>query len=426
LLTPAPAIAAPQDELNVPPAVRALFEAVSKGSADGVARALKAGADINFEAPFGGTPLMFAVHGHHVEIVRVLLKAGARVNHAATDGTTALIVAASAGHADLIAPLVDAGAAIDARDKEGRTALMHAASGGFHSQAEEAYAAVVKALLASRAAVQLQAADGRTALAIAADEDFRQIVALLKAAGAVDVPLPAQAFLDAIVRGSTADVRAMLKDTALANASLATRDEMTRTRRLTALQLAATRGHLDIVKALVDAGADVNARSEGGTALTHAAEWTPAERKEEVVALLLRAGADLKATDSGTWTAVHRAARSGSTGAVRALVAAGADINSVAMTDGDTPLTIAAIHGHSALVADLIKAGANVNIQNLNKRTALMHAAASGDVASVRALIQAGADVNAVENNGGTALAWAKGRGHQEIVDMLVKAGARK
>jgi hypothetical protein len=124
--------------------------------------------------------------------------------------------------------------------------------------------------------------------------------------------------------------------------------------------------------------------------------------------------------------AVHHAVRTGAVGAVRSLLKAGVDVNAVAFSDGDTPLTIAAFQGHTALVVELIKAGANVNLPNLNTRTAVMLAAAKGDVASVRALIAAGADVNAVENNGGTALAWAKNLGHQEIVDMLVKAGAKK
>lgn len=413
-------------EPKVPAAVEALFEAAFKGSVDGVTRALKAGADVNFAGPMGLTPLMLAVERHHPDVMRVLLKAGAKVNAAATDGITALMVSAFGGHADLIQPLVDAGANVNARDKEGRTALMHAASGGVHAQAEDAYAAAVKVLLAARADVQLQAGDGRTAMAMASDEDFRQVVALLKGAGAVEVPSPAQPFLDAVIRGSTEDVRAMLKDPALAKATQATRDPLTNVRKMTVLQLAATRGHIEIVKALLQAGADVNARSSEGTALVNAAQWTPADKKEEIVTILLEAGADVSATDSSTSMAIHHAATAGSAGVVRALLKAGVDVNAVMPAFGETPLIAAASRGHSAVVIDLIKAGASVNTPDLNKRTAVMMAAAKGDVTSVRALIAAGADVNVVENNGGTALAWAKNLGHQEIVELLVRAGAKK
>jgi hypothetical protein len=422
-----PSPAEPGGQAKLPPAVEAFFEAAMKGDADGVRRALKAGLDANTAEPSdGATALMVAAYQSHLAIVRMLLEAGAKVNMAAREGLTPLMLAASAGHAEVIKVLVEAGADVNAKEKAGLTALMLAIEGAKRGGVRAGRADAIKALLSAGADVQAKTSDGRTALAIASDEGFADLAALLKDAGAVETPSAAQPFIDAVIKGSTADVHAMLKDPTLANAKQPAADRMTSIRQMTVLQLAATRGHVEVVAALLEAGADVNARSAEGTALVHAAEWTPAETKEEIVTRLLKAGADARATDTAGWAAIHHAAADGSLGTVRALLKAGVDVDSAAFSDGDTPLTIAAFQGHTAVVVDLIKIGATVNHANLNKRTALMLAAAKGDVGSVRALLAAGADVNAVENNGGTALAWAKSRGNKEVVDLLVAAGAKR
>jgi cytohesin len=88
--------------------------------------------------------------------------------------------------------------------------------------------------------------------------------------------------------------------------------------------MAAYRGHIEIVRALIDAGADVN-----------------------------------KVRDNGM-TPLFAAAYKGHGDIVRALIDAGADVNK-ARDDGATPLFAAAQQGHVEIVRALIDAGADVN-----------------------------------------------------------------
>ncbi|XP_044211463.1 ankyrin repeat domain-containing protein 27 [Thunnus albacares] len=125
--------------------------------------------------------------------------------------------------------------------------------------------------------------------------------------------------------------------------------------------------------------------------------------------------------------------------------------------DGFTPLHVAALHGHSALVALLIRHGANVNARTnqnatplhlasqnshvqvvrfllecnakLNKKdhygnTPLIHACLRGNLETATTLLQSNALVNVVNNQGNTALHEAVRGGHQTLVELLLRGGA--
>lgn len=91
---------------------------------------------------------------------------------------------------------------------------------------------------------------------------------------------------------------------------------------------------------------------------------------------------------------------------------------------GYTQLMQAAMNGNYNKAATLVKAGANLNLQNPDGETALMLAAAYyTDSGIAQLLINSGANVNLVANDGKTALHRAAGRSF-EIVEALLKAGA--
>ena len=174
-------------------------------------------------------------------------------------------------------------------------------------------------------------------------------------------------------------------------------------------------------------------------------------------------GARHDARDAYRRTPLHVAAYKGSTPAMRALAAAGADANAleedrydvvtiaavandlatlaVALEIGckatnvtsryDGTALIAAAHlGHVEVVGELIRAGAPLDHVNNLGWTALIEAIVLGDgganhQATLDALIKAGADVNLADRNGSRPLALARSRGHAAMVRMLEAAGAR-
>ena len=103
----------------------------------------------------------------------------------------------------------------------------------------------------------------------------------------------------------------------------------------------------------------------------------------DVIAALLKAGAEVNAKDDAEETPLMWAARNCSHPAViAALVNAGADVNTKSR-DGATPLAVAAaFNANPAIAVALIKAGANVD-------TALNYARQKNDSRAVEALVKA-------------------------------------
>ena len=104
------------------------------------------------------------------------------------------------------------------------------------------------------------------------------------------------------------------------------------------LTAASGQGHVEVVRLLLEAGADKNlADNDGSTALMCAALW----EKVEVMRLLLEAGADMNMADIDGNTALMHAAGEGNHGALRLLVEAGADKN-LKNKNGETASFLAA------------------------------------------------------------------------------------
>ncbi|NEM05159.1 ankyrin repeat domain-containing protein [Geodermatophilus normandii] len=222
----------------------------------------------------------------------------------------------------------------------------------------------------------------------------------------------------------------------------------------TPLHLAVAQGREDVVRVLVDAGADLGARTGSGRTPLHVA----VEHAPHLVGVLTGLGAAVDAPaaaylddadrlaaeldggaplrdPAGGWDLLTVAAAGGAARAVRLLLDRGAD------PDGGA-LTAAAGACRPDLVRVLLDAGATVGRRDPDTgRTALHEAVAAGPGGDapevVRLLVAAGADVNATTSDGASALdisrvAAARHRRDagqagalDALVDLLVASGAR-
>lgn len=108
----------------------------------------------------------------------------------------------------------------------------------------------------------------------------------------------------------------------------------------TPLHLAAFFNQPDIVKILMEHGADVNAVAENPSRV-QALHSAAACGSIEIVKILLEHGADVNACQQGGWTALQSAAKQGNLEMVELLLNHGADPDQAA-DDGQTAVTMAA------------------------------------------------------------------------------------
>lgn len=187
------------------------------------------------------------------------------------------------------------------------------------------------------------------------------------------------------------------------------------------LHEAAQAGDVERTKALLDGGADINARDKDGmTPLCLAA----CHGRTLVSKLLLERGANVNTTCKEDHTPLHLAALNGHREIVDLLIQHRADVN--AKVAGASPLWMAASKGYAPIVKALLSAGADVNAQDNAGYTPLHEAAAGGHRETVEILLAHGAQINARSANelGWTPLHFAAFKGSRETVRLLLSRGA--
>ena len=181
-------------------------------------------------------------------------------------------------------------------------------------------------------------------------------------------------------------------------------------------------GDVEKVKGFIAAGVDINGRApcSGGAPLDSAI----CGGHMDLVRYLVNAGADVNGVGYDDGTPLAAAASQGSVEAVELLLANGADANLASQTTGGTPLHAAAgrgfAHGTTECVRLLLEAGANPNAKTkvgvpttsfsrdvcVVGETPLHLAAAYGDEQMIQLLIDSGADPSIKDSRGESPLTW--------------------
>jgi uncharacterized protein len=232
----------------------------------------------------------------------------------------------------------------------------------------------VRALIAQKDDVNARSSDGSTALLWAAHWNDLDAADLLLRAGAdanTSNDFRITPLAEACTNGNAALVPLLLKSGANPNTPIATGE--------TPLMTCARSGSADAVRMLIEYGAAINAKepTQNQTALM----WAAAERHPDVVKALLDAHADLRANTKQGFTAIHFAARVGDLESVKWFLAAGVDVNILTEAEGAanrvtnqlgiaktvgtigyTPLLVAVVRGQVELALYLLDHGADPNI----------------------------------------------------------------
>jgi ankyrin repeat protein len=390
----------------------------------------------------GWTALHIVAATGNDKLISFLLKRGADVRASALDGAKPLHYAAQFGHEKVLKRLLDSGAEIDSRNIMGATPLLYAASDGQVN--------ACKLLLQHGSDCNAAMIDGRTALWVAANRNRETLVEILLSAGAsVNAEFNGATVSENAAENFRWDILERLLEaggklrkawyssthhTAAQILASASRDSREKIVRLllseepdldainNALVEAAYKTNTNIIKILINAGADVNAKSpwNGESALYIAAK---SSESTEVVAILIAAGADVNVrVPSSGQTPLHAASSNGHEKIVKELLDAGVEIDAKTI-EGETSLYIAS-HSYFEVVQMLLRGGADPGLTKNDGRTPLHNAAESNNVDIINVILATCQNVDAKSENGETPLHCAASRGYESTVEPLLNAGA--
>jgi len=280
----------------------ALMWAVSQRQSAAVQALLEGGADVHAGSKTGFTPLMFAAQQGDAATARILLRAGAKPNDAQPKkALTPLMIASAMAHAEVVDVLLDNGAKPDLVDASGYSSLhrvVRDSDYGINPATTAAVLTIVKSLLKHGANPNIRLSQDKEK---AAAEIRNGNVQQAERRTAVTVN-------EIILQGATP------------------------------LFLAAEVNNLDVIKALVDAGADPRLATDRGTTplIMAAGGGTDVQRERsleeratalETAKFLLELGTDVNAAGQYGWTALHAAAYQGNNPVIEYLVSQGAKID---------------------------------------------------------------------------------------------------
>ena len=424
----------------------ALHWAALKDDLDIAKMLLAAGANVKATTRIESlTPLHMACTDGSASMIEALLKAGADPNESTSNGTTALMTAATAGNPDAVKMLLDHGADVNAKENShGETALMFAAAGdraavvrllaarGADLKVTAGVTSLEKPKYDENGNLIQERGRGGRAGAPGGEPQSPQAAAAAMGRRAAATKMGGlTALLFATREGHMETVKALVESGADVN-------QVSAADQTTPIVMAITNGHYEVGKYLLDHGADPNLANEDGLAALYATidcQWAPVSWAPNPITVqekltyldlmkaLIDKGANVNAritkklwfrptSHDQMWigtagsTPFWRAAQANDITAMKLLIAHGADPK-IATYEGVTPLMVAAGLGWAG-----------------NFST---NAPGTTPLEAVKYCVELGLDINAPQDivGGYTALMGAAYIGNNELVEYLVKSGAK-
>jgi len=415
-------------DVNAPLAdgTTALHWAVRANDLPLVESLLAAGANAKAQDRYGLTPVRLACENANAEILRRLLDAGADPNSPDPQGTTALMIASRTdGGTDAVKLLLERGAAVNAKDSVQSTALMWAVRSNHPDVAD--------LLIHHDAEINARTRKGEPPARRAPDSGGGSHGLGIVRGGwperGYQEPTPGEmtALLYAARDGRIDIARTLIA----ANANV----NQVEANGVSPALMAIANNHIDVARLLLDHGADVKTTDWWGrTPLWTAVDLRDLEVNKtddngvdrpaalELIHAILERGADVNA-------------RTKEVPPLRRWLMPISDISWVDFT-GQTPFLRAALSADLTVMHMLLDKGADPNIATFAGTTPLMAAAGVNWVGgqtyseskqfleAVELCLEKGGDVNAVNSMGITAVIGAVNRGSDDILQLLVKKGA--
>jgi ankyrin len=373
---------------------------------------LRAGADPKAVNRYGVAPLSIAAINGSVKAIQLLLNAGAPPNTSMPEGETALMTVARVGHVDALKLLIDKGADVNSRDAfRGQSPLMWAAA---RNNTE-----AIRLLVAAGADI-----NART------NNQPRVSTRRSESGNTFSAPPPTgfTPMLFAVRAGNIEAVRALLDAGANVNDTLSDGES--------ALVVAAANAHWQLADVLLDRGADPNLDAAGWNALHQVVRerrpnigfGTPGPIPTgtldsiNVVRKMIAKGVNVNARMHKNGmkdgqrnrlnrlgaTAFFLAAKNTDTEVMKVLAAAKADAT-IPTADGTTPLMVAA----------------GLAIWNPGEDGGSLMGQEDEVLEAVKMCVELGGDVNAANMSGESALQGAAFRGVAPVVQYLADKGAK-